>query len=146
MTRALALGCILIGLAAPLFAETLTAARVVRPNTIIGPGDLGIMNSNVPGALTTDVNVIGLEARITLYPGRPILPDHVGPAALVERNQPVVVVFRSGGLTISADGRALSRGAEGDTVRVMNMGSRTTVSGKVQPDGSIVVLSRGIRH
>ena len=140
------LGAILIGLATPLTAETLTAARVVRPNAIIGPGDLGVMTATVPGALTPEADVIGLEARITLYPGRPILPDHVGPAALVERNQPVVVIFRSGGLTISADGRALSRGAEGDTVRVMNMASRTTVSGKVQPDGSIVVLSRGIKH
>lgn len=146
MRHALAIGCALIGLATPVQAETLTAARVVRPNAIISPGDLGVMTSTVPGALTPDVDVVGLEARITLYPGRPILPDHVGPAALVERNQPVVVIFRSGGLTISADGRALSRGAEGDTVRVMNLASRTTVSGKVQPDGSVVVLSRGISH
>ena len=146
MRHAIALAVTLVAFDAPVTAETLTAARVVRPNAIIGPGDLGVMTATVPGALTPEADVIGLEARITLYPGRPILPDHVGPAALVERNQPVVVIFQSGGLTISADGRALSRGAEGDTVRVMNMASRTTVSGKVQPDGSIVVLSRGVRH
>ena len=143
MRHVLTLGCVFACLATSLVAETLTAARVVRPNAIIGPADLGVISVSVPGALTPDADVVGLEARITLYPGRPILPDHVGPAALVEHNQPVLVIFRRGGLTISADGRALSRGAEGDTVRVMNMSSRTTVSGKVQPDGSIIVLSRG---
>lgn len=125
-------------------AETMTALHVIRPNTIIEAGDLGAISRTIPGALPSGANIVGLEARVTLYPGRPILPDYVGPAALVERNQPVVVVFRDRGLTISADGRALSRGAEGETVRVMNLTSRTTVSGKVQGDGSIVVLPRGI--
>ena len=146
MKHAIALGGLLICLATPLVAETLTAARVVRPNSIIGASDLAVISASVPGALTPEADVVGLEARITLYPGRPILPDHVGPAALVERNQPVLVIFRSGGLTISADGRALSRGAEGDTVRVMNLNSRTTISGMVQSDGSVVVLSRGMDH
>ena len=131
-------------LAGPTQADTLTAIHVIRPNTIIEAGDLGAINQVIPGALSADANIVGLEARVTLYPGRPILPAYVGPAALVERNQPVVVVFRDRGLTISADGRALSRGAEGETVRVMNLASRTTVSGKVQSDGSIVVLPRGI--
>ena len=144
MSRTFLTGGLMIALATPLLAETLTAARIVRPHAIIAPADVGVSAASVPGALTPDFDVVGLEARITLYPGRPILPDHVGPAALVERNQPVTVIFRSGGLTISADGRALSRGAEGDVVRVMNMASRSTVSGKVQPDGSIVVLSRGV--
>ena len=146
MKHVFALGGLLICLATPLLAETLTAARVVRPNSIIGASDLAVISASVPGALTPEADVVGLEARITLYPGRPILPDHVGPAALVERNQPVLVIFRSGGLTISADGRALSRGAEGDTVRVMNLNSRTTISGMVQSDGSVVVLSRGMDH
>lgn len=125
-------------------AESLTAARLVRPQTIIAPGDLGLMTRDVPGALPGDADIVGLEARITLYPGRPILPEHVGAPALIERNQPVVVFFKNGTLTIATDGRALSRGAEGDVVRVMNLASRHTVSGKVQPDGSVVVLSREI--
>ena len=123
-------------------ADSLTVTRLVRPQAIIGPGDLGTMAQDIPGALAPDADIVGLEARVTLYPGRPILPNHVGAPALVERNQPVVVFFRNGGLTIVADGRALSRGAEGDTVRVMNLSSRTTISGKVQSDGSVVVLSR----
>ena len=123
----------------PALADTLTAVRVIRPQSIIGPADLAILQQDIPGAMTPGEDLIGLEALVTLYPGRPILPHHVGPAALIERNQPVIVVFRNAGLTITTDGRALSRGAEGDVVRVMNLASRTTVSGRVQQDGSVVV-------
>lgn len=144
MTRSFLLIAMLAALPGAVLAESLTATRLVRPQTIIGPGDLGVMAQEIPGALGPEDDIVGLEARVTLYPGRPILPNHVGAPALIERNQPVVVFFKHGGLTIATDGRALSRGAEGDIVRVMNLASRHTVSGKVQPDGSIVVLSREI--
>ena len=139
MITRIALTLTLIALAGGACAEALTATRVIRPMAIIAPGDLGVLDRQVPGALTPDIDLIGQEARVTLYPGRPILPGHVGPAALVERNQPVIVIFRNHGLSISADGRALSRGAEGDMVRVMNLASRTTVSGRVMDDGSVMV-------
>lgn len=128
----------------PSFADSLVAARVVRPNAIIVPADISIVESAVPGALSSKTEIVGLEARITLYPGRPILPEHVGPAAIIERNQPVVVTYRHGGLSIETEARALSRGAVGDVVRVMNLSSRSTVSGVVQPGGTIEV--RGERE
>lgn len=126
-------------LVAPAWAETLTAARMVRANTVISSEDLALSPASTPGALGGGADIVGLEARVTLYPGLPIRPEHVGPAALVERNQPVTLVFRRGGLLIVAEARALSRGAAGDFVRVMNLASRTTVTGRVQPDGSVAV-------
>ena len=129
----------LLLLASGAAAETLTAARVVRPNAIITSGDVAVGAVGVPGALAADADIIGMEAKTTLYPGRPIMPAHVGPAALVERNQPITLIFRQGGLTIFADARALSRGAVGDVVRVMNLSSRTTVSGRVLPNGRVEV-------
>ena len=120
-------------------AESLTAARVIRANAIIEPGDYAVSATTVPGALTAETDIAGLEARITLYPGRPIMPHHVGPAALVTRNQPVTLIYRSGGLSIAAEARSLARGGEGDMVRVMNLSSRATVIGRVRPDGSVEV-------
>ncbi|NNE78739.1 MAG: flagellar basal body P-ring formation protein FlgA [Silicimonas sp.] len=123
-------------------AEMLTVARVIRPQALIAPEDISVTAASIPGALGPAADIVGLEAKVTLYPGRPILPGHVGPPALVERNQSVLIVFQTGALTILADARALSRGAVGDTVRVMNLASRTTISGQVQSDGSVIV-SRG---
>lgn len=131
------------GCPAALHAETLTAVRVLRPLAVIAPGDLAVLDTRVPGALAQPDDAIGLEARVTLYPGQPIMPAHVGPPALIERNQPVTLMYRTGGLMITAEARALSRGAAGDTVRVMNMASRNTVAGTVRPDGSVEVTLWG---
>ena len=124
-------------------ADSLTTVRMIRPSTVIGANDLGIVETVVPGALDSSADIVGMEARVMLFPGRPIRQGDVGPAALVERNQPVRLTFANGGLTIHTDGRALSRGAAGDMVRVMNLGSRMTVSGQVQPDGSVRVGAPG---
>ncbi len=130
----------------PAMAETLVATRVVRPNTIISAADYAVAETAMPGALAAGADIAGLEAKVTLYPGRPILPAHVGPAALVKRNQPITLIYRRGRLSISTEGRALSRGAVGDTVNVMNMASRSTVSGRVLSDGSVAVSSQGDAH
>lgn len=126
-----------IGTAA--LADTLTAARLVRANTVIVAADIAMSDVLIPGALGNDAQVVGLETRVTLYPGHPIRPEDVGPPALVERNQSVILVYRRGGLTILAEARSLSRGAVGEVVKAINLSSRTTVVGLVQPDGTVSV-------
>lgn len=126
-------------LAMPASAETVVAARTIRAQTILSASDLAMIEGNVPGAIATIDEAVGLEARVMLYTGRPISKADIGPAAIIDRNQIVPLVYNHGGLTISADGRAMSRASVGDVVRVMNLSSRTTVSGVVAPDGSIHV-------
>ena len=128
---------------APVLSDALTATRVVRANSVIALTDLAVSDASIPGALTSKSEIVGKEARVTLYPGRPIMASHVGPAALVTRNQPVTLIFVQGGLSIATEGRALSRGGVNDTVRVMNLESRTTVIGKVRADGTIQVSKGG---
>lgn len=126
-------------IASQAWSDTLTTTRVLRAQSIIAPEDLTVMPGNIPGTLDGAAKIVGLEAKTTLYPGHPIKPGSVGPAALVERNQPVTLVYKNGGLTISAEARALSRGAVGDTVKAMNLSSRTTVFGRVEADGTVAV-------
>ena len=130
---------ILLALTAPVQAETLVAARTVRAQSIITAADLAVIDASVTGMFSDPNEVIGLEARTILYEGRPIKPGDVGPAAIVDRNSIVVLVFQSGGLTITAEGRSMGRAGPGDQLRVMNLGSRTTVTGIVAPDGRVVV-------
>ncbi|MDH3262675.1 MAG: flagellar basal body P-ring formation chaperone FlgA [Paracoccaceae bacterium] len=133
---------LLFALAAlPAAAETLVAARTVRAQAILTEADLAMIAEAVPGALSAPEEALGLEARTMLYQGRPIRPGDVGPAAIVERNALVVLVYRRGGLVITAEGRALGRGGPGDSLRVMNLASRTTVTGTVASDGRVIVGS-----
>jgi flagella basal body P-ring formation protein FlgA len=93
----------------------------------------------VPGAVADPAEIVGLEARVALYPGRPIRPGDVGLPAVVERNQVVPLIFQRGTLLITAEGRALDRAGPGDVIRVMNVASRTTVSARVGADGAAYV-------
>ena len=120
-------------------AESLVAARTIRAQHVIEPADIALVDRAIPGALASVQAAIGMEALVILYPGRPIMAGDIAPPAMVERNQIVPIVFTRGGLTITAEARALSRGAVGDLVRVMNMSSRSTISGVVHADGFVEV-------
>ncbi|MDZ4088333.1 MAG: flagellar basal body P-ring formation chaperone FlgA [Tabrizicola sp.] len=130
---------LLIALAAPVSAESLVATRTIRAKTLIAPEDLTLVNAELPGALTDPALAVGLEARVSIYAGKPVRLGDLGPPTLVERNQLVTLVYVSGGLAISTEGRALARGADGDQIRVMNLGSRNTVTGRIGPDGAVYV-------
>jgi len=123
----------------PASAQTVIAARTIRAQTVIGAEDVTLTEDKVDGAYSSLDEVIGFEARVALYAGRPVRSGEVGPPALVERNQVVALIYRANGLVIAAEGRALGRAGLGETVRVMNLSSRQTVSGRVRSDGSIVV-------
>jgi flagella basal body P-ring formation protein FlgA len=140
MTRAAAITLLaVLSGAGPALAETILMARTIRAQAVIGPQDITSVAAIVPGTLQAGDPVVGMEARIVLYAGRPIRPGDIGPPAIVERNQVVALVYRQNGLTITAEGRALGRGGVGDRLRVMNLGSRNTVMGEVLGDGSISV-------
>lgn len=127
--------------ALPVQADTLIAARTIRAQTLIAQQDVALSATRVPGALTDPSEALGLEARTTLFAGRPIHPGDLGPPALVDRNQIVTLTYVAGPLAIAAEGRALARGGLGDVVRVMNLNSRTTVWGRIREDGSVAVGS-----
>ncbi|WP_374430787.1 flagellar basal body P-ring formation chaperone FlgA [Tabrizicola sp.] len=130
---------LILALAAPVSAESLVATRTIRAKTLIAPEDLTLVSAALPGALSDPAQAVGLEARVSIYAGKPVRAGDLGPPTLVERNQLVTLVYLSGGLAISTEGRALSRGSEGDEVRVMNLGSRNTVTGRIGPDGAVYV-------
>lgn len=126
--------------AATAFAEIAVPVRTIRANDVIAAKDLVVKPADVPGTFEHPRDVIGQEARVALYAGRPIRLDDIGPPAIVNRNQIVALFFSQGGLMISTEGRALARGGIGDRIRVMNLTSRTTLFGLIRPDGSVQIL------
>ncbi|WP_339108929.1 flagellar basal body P-ring formation chaperone FlgA [Thioclava sp. GXIMD4216] len=122
-----------------LQAEVVVATRTLRAQTILTPDDLDIASMDVPGALVDPIDAVGLETRVAIYAGRPIRPEHLSQPAIVERNQTVSLAYNRGSLTIITEGRALERAAIGDSIRVMNVSSRTTVTATISADGTAYV-------
>jgi flagella basal body P-ring formation protein FlgA len=135
MWRALVLAL----LPAAALADSLVATRTIRAQSILGPDDVTLVAAAIPGALDSVDGALGLEARVAIYAGRPVRPSDLGPPAVIDRNQVVPLAFASGTLTILTEGRALDRGGVGDVIRIMNLASRATVSGRIAADGRVVV-------
>ncbi len=129
----------LLSFAPAAVADTLVSTRTIRSNTIIGPEDVTLKAGDSVGSLTRIEEAVGQETRVILYAGRPIRPQDIGPVTIIERNQIVPLVFRRGSLRIITDARSLGRGGVGDFLRVMNLTSRSTVSGIIGADGSVTV-------
>ena len=83
--------------------------------------------------------IVGKAARLTLLPGHAIPFSGVSNRKLVSNGAEVKLVFSEGDLVIMTTGAALQDGSIGDIVRVRNDDSGVTVSGAVQPDGSVQV-------
>lgn len=120
-------------------AQSLSVQHMVRSGSVLAAEDLRILETTYANAFRRMEDLIGLEARRNLYPGRPILPTDVGPPTIVERNQIVTLVYSRGALEITVEGRSLNRGAIGEPVRAMNLSSKAMVSGIVLEPGRIEV-------
>jgi flagellar basal body P-ring formation protein FlgA len=83
--------------------------------------------------------IVGKVARLTLLPGHAIPFAGVSNRKVVANGAEVRLVYAEGGLLIMTTGAALQDGSIGDVVRVRNSDSGVTVSGAVQPDGSVNV-------
>lgn len=127
--------CLLIFLAGPLAAEVLVASRTIPAQSIISPGDIVYRDMAAVNGITDPNEIIGKEARVALFAGRPIRSSDVGIPAVVDRNQIIPLLFERGGLVIKTDGRALDRAGPGDMIRVMNLSSRTTVTATIDDAG-----------
>jgi flagella basal body P-ring formation protein FlgA len=135
-----ALVLVLALLPANAWAGGLGAAHTLPAGSVITAGDLRVIDTDRPG-LTDPSAAIGMQTRITIYEGRPLHANMLQAPRLVDRNQIVRLSFLRGGLRIDTEGRAMDDGAAGDLIRVMNIGSRSTVSAQVMPDGSLAVMN-----
>ncbi|KJZ21151.1 flagellar basal body P-ring formation chaperone FlgA [Loktanella sp. S4079] len=133
MIRFFALFCC-IGVSAS--ADTVLAARTIPAQSTIMPEDILVNSRTIPGAVSDPAQIIGMEARVALYAGRPIREGDVGFPAVVERNQIIALHYNQHGLSITTEGRALGRAGPGDRIRVMNISSRSTVTAQIGADGA----------
>jgi flagella basal body P-ring formation protein FlgA len=139
MMRVFLLFALLAAMVLPAQAETVVAARTIRAQAILTANDLGLVKQDMIGTYALLEDVVGQEARVVLYAGRPIRIEDIGPPAIIERNQIVTLFYATGGITIMTEARALGRAGIGDRIRVMNLSSRSTVTGWVLPDGTVSV-------
>lgn len=143
----------LLGGAVPAAAQTAPAAanqievpvlvRDVAKGELLSASDFAIEPrpaSQARGAVEIE-SAAGKEALRQLRAGSIVRPGDLIKPQLVRRGEPVSITVRSGGLTITAQGRALSGGAKGELIRVVNTTTNRTLDGIVEKTGSVRIAA-----
>ena len=75
MARAAAIFALFVALlaAGAVFAQSVQPVHAIRSKTVLTADDLTLVEESVPGAIDSIEAAVGQEAKIALYPGRPIL-------------------------------------------------------------------------
>jgi flagellar basal body P-ring formation protein FlgA len=122
----------------PTPVATIYPGEVIRDAMI---EDKATANANPldAGVFTSRESLLGMVAKRTLLPGRPIPLAAIDAPHLVHIGSTVRIIFEESGLVIVAYGSALQPGSVGELIRVRNQDSGLVVSGRVQADGSIRV-------
>ena len=93
--------------------------------------------------VTSADQLIGHELRHTVSDGDVLHTNDIIPARLVTRGSLVTLKIETPLMQLTAQGRALQDGAEGDTVRVNNTQSNRMVEGTVTGPGEVSIHAAG---
>lgn len=122
-------------------------ARAMQKGEVVGDGDIEwkpVRELQMQRGILTELDqVVGQQLRHSARPGQALRATDVQRPVLVAKGSAVTMVLRSGGLSLTAQGRAVEDGGRGDTIRVTNSHSKITVEAKVQGPGMVSVLPPG---
>jgi flagella basal body P-ring formation protein FlgA len=124
-------------------APVVTLTRALGRGELIKPGDVTIERrprSEIGADTLSDVqSAIGLAARAPLSGGRLLRSAELMKPELISRNDTVTLVYEIPGVTVTARGKAMEAGAEGDVIEVATQHTKRTVHGVVVASGRVVI-------
>jgi len=74
---------------------------------------------------------VGMQMRKGLRAGQPLRVADLGKPDLVQKDGNVTLIYEAAGIYLTSRGKAVDSGTEGDTVTVLNLQSKRTISGIV---------------
>jgi flagella basal body P-ring formation protein FlgA len=128
-------------------AELVVPAHDIARGSLIGESDLTTksvpvlrMNESLIHAFG---DVVGREAKRALRAGETLRLSDLKRPTLVAKGATVTMVFEAPGMSLTAVGRALAEGGEGDSIAVLNPTSYRQVVAIVTAPGTVHVGSGG---
>jgi flagellar basal body P-ring formation protein FlgA len=74
---------------------------------------------------------VGMQMRKGLRAGQALRVADLGKPDLVQKDDNVTLIYEAAGIYLTARGKAIDNGTEGDTVTVLNLQSKRTITGTV---------------
>jgi flagella basal body P-ring formation protein FlgA len=137
-------------IAAPALASTDTARvpvlkRPLSTGEVIDARDIEMVQMRLDRVGRTVVlsrdSLVGLAAKRMINPGQPIQAGDVQRPVMVPKGGAVTMLVEAPGIYLSATGKALDNGGEGDAILVMNIQTNRTVQAVVTGPNQVRVMS-----
>jgi flagella basal body P-ring formation protein FlgA len=127
--------------ARPADAEALVYVRSLKAGEVVGADDVAWAPvAYAPADAPQDAEaVIGLAARKPVRAGTAVAAADLGAARVVARDDTISVRFRSAGVSLALQGKALNAAAVGEPVRVLNPQSKIVIEAVAAGPGLAVV-------
>jgi flagella basal body P-ring formation protein FlgA len=95
--------------------------------------------AEVTGEPASRERSVGMQLRRAMRAGMPLRAADIVKPDFVVRDQSVTIIFQAPGLYLTTRGKAIESGAEGDTVSVLNLHSKRTLTGIVTGRGQVTI-------
>jgi len=95
--------------------------------------------AEVTGEPALRERAVGMQLRRPMRAGTPIRVADIAKPEFVSRDQSVTVIYQVPGIYLTTRGKAIESGAEGDTVSVLNLQTKRTLTGVVTARGQVTV-------
>lgn len=124
-------------------APVVTAARFLDRGTVLTPNDLKIERkpkNQVRTGMIGDIGlVVGKQVRRGVKDGQVVRESELTEPVLVKSGATVSIVLKSGALTLTATGQAMSDGKIGAPIQVMNTQSKRVLQAVVAGTDQVIV-------
>ncbi len=130
-----------------LFVTVPVARRDMKAGQIVTRDDIAVNRIAQDGRRRIDPanvdDLIGKEIKRTVRAGQTITANDVQTQVMVAKGKVVTLNFSKGNIMLSAKGKALENGGLGDSVRVMNLQSKSVVQGTVTGPETVLIPAAG---
>ncbi|MEE9317669.1 MAG: flagellar basal body P-ring formation chaperone FlgA [Rhodospirillales bacterium] len=96
------------------------------------------------GIVVDASELIGKAAKRGLRPGLPVRANDIQRQILVPKGSLVTIVLKAKKMILTAQGKALEDGSDGDTVRILNTQSNKVIEAEVTGAAKVAVLSTSL--
>ena len=87
----------------------------------------------------SEIDLIGRTPRRGIRAGSPVQISAVQRPIIVAKNSLVTIVLRTPRMTLTATGKALENGADGDVIKISNSQSKTVIEAEVITAGRVSI-------
>lgn len=128
---------------APSGSDTPVLARTVEKGETLSASDFttATLSPAVARGATPPGDAAGQEATRRLAAGSPVRAADIAAPRIIRRGEAVTIALVSGGLRITATGRALADAGKGEPVRVLNLSTNRTLNAVADTPGQVRLIA-----